>query len=209
MTEYLTEQEQVELLKSWIKQYSLFILAGVLIAILAISGWHYWQEREYKISIHASTLFDEMLNLRAQHEAAAQVPANKLYTHYSKTPYGQMAALMLAREAVVNNDYQTAEKHLRWVIDHSPIASIRQIARLRLARLFIAEKKPENSVTILEKVDDSIFMGAIDEVKGDAYFSMKNSAKARQWYKQALQALPNADVLRPLLQMKYDNLVIN
>ncbi len=46
MTEYLTEQEQVELLKNWIKQYSLVILAGVLIAAIGISGWRYWQQRQ-------------------------------------------------------------------------------------------------------------------------------------------------------------------
>ena len=47
MTEYLTEQEQIELLKTWIKQYSLvIILTAWSFAIVAITGWRYWQQRQ-------------------------------------------------------------------------------------------------------------------------------------------------------------------
>ena len=68
LTEYLTEQEQIELLKAWIKQYSLVILAGVLIAVITISGWRYWQQRQNKILSHASAVYDEMLTMRAQND---------------------------------------------------------------------------------------------------------------------------------------------
>lgn len=208
MSDYLTEQEQVELLKSWIKQYSLVILAGVFIAVVAISGWRFWQQRQNKINSHASAVFDEMLTMRAQHGATTtQVQANKLFMHYSRTTYGQFAALMLARSAIVNKDYPEAEKQLKWALDHSNIDSIRQIARLRLARLFIAEQKASEALDVLGKVDDKSFAGLIDEVKGDAYLAMKNPAKARESYQLAISELPNAEVLRPLLQMKSDNLV--
>lgn len=210
MTEYLTEQEQVELLKSWIKQYSVVILAGVVLAIIAISGWRYWQQHQYKIISHASAVFDEMLTARAQrNEAATLVQADKLFTHYSNTAYGQFAAMMLARSAITNKNYPEAEKQLNWVINHSNIAAIRQIARLRLARILIAENKIDDSFSTLNIVEDNSFNGLIDEVKGDAYFAKNNKTMARQWYHQALNELPNAEVIRPLLQMKYDNLATN
>jgi predicted negative regulator of RcsB-dependent stress response len=207
LTEYLTEQEQVEILKNWIKQYSLVILGGVLIAAIVISGWRYWQERQHKILSHASAVFDEMLTVRGQNDqAATAVQANKLFSHYSQTTYGQLAALMLARNAIISQNYPEAEKQLNWVLDHSGIASLRQIARIRLARVFIAENKPEESIKILSKIEDKTFNGFIDEVKGDAYLSMKKTDLAREAYKQALAELPNAESVRPLLQMKYDNL---
>lgn len=210
MTEYLTEQEQVELLKSWIKQYSLVILTGVFLAIIAITGWRYWQQRQYKINSHASAVFDEMLTARAQrNETAATAQANKLFTHYSNTAYGQFAALMQARSAIMTNNYPEAENQLNWVINHSNVASIRQIARLRLARLLVAQHKSTESLTVLNIVEDKSFNGLIDEIKGDAYLSINNRDMARQWYHQALNELPNAEVIRPLLQMKYDNLVTN
>lgn len=207
MTEYLTEQEQIEILKNWLKQYSIVIITGVIIAFLFISGWRYWQQRQAKIYSHASAIYDELLAVRSQNNAeATQVQAQKLYSHYPQTIYGQMAALMLARSAVVQKDYATAEKHLNWVMNKSKLASLRQIARLRLARLLIAENKPEQSLELLKSVDDKNFSGLIEETKGDAYLAMKNVDMARQSYQQALNELPNAEAIRPLLQMKYDNL---
>lgn len=207
MTEYLTEQEQIELLKNWIKQYALVILAGMVIAIIAITGWRYWQERQVKMLKHASAIYDEMLTVRSQNNTAVTMArAEKLISHYPKTIYGQMAALMLARADVLQKDYPEAEKHLRWVIDQSSVPALRQIARLRLARLQIAEQKTDLALTTLQKVDTKSFNGLIDEVRGDAYFAAKDLNKAREAYKLALSELPNAEEIRPLLQMKYDNL---
>jgi predicted negative regulator of RcsB-dependent stress response len=207
LTEYLTEQEQIEILKNWIKQYSFVILGGVLIAGIAIFGWRYWQERQHKILSHASSVYDEMLTVRAQNNReATTIQAKKLFSHYSQTSYGQMAAFMLARNAIVNKNYAEAEKQLQWVVNHSHIPAIRQIARIRLARVFIANRKPEESIKLLDKIDDKTFNGLTNEVKGDAYVTMKNTNMARQSYQQALNDLPNAEVIRPLLQMKYDNL---
>lgn len=209
MTDYLTEQEQIELLKNWIKQYSLVILAGVLIAIIGISGWRYWQQRQAKILTRASTLYDEMLTKRAQGESEATTTAKKLYDRYPKTVYGQIAALMLAKEAIDNKNYSLAEKQFHMIIKQSHIASFRQIARLRLARMLLLEQKQNDAIKTLEKVEDKNFNGLINEVRGDAYFAIKNIEMAREAYKQALTELPNSETIRPLLQMKYDNLVVN
>jgi predicted negative regulator of RcsB-dependent stress response len=207
LTEYLTEQEQIELLKSWIKQYSVVILAGVLIAAVAITGWRYWQQRQNKILTHASAVYDEMLTMRAQNDSTSTlVQAQKLFSHYPQTTYGQMAAFMLARDAVIKKDYPEAEKRLNWIIEHSKIDSIRQIARIRLARTLIAENKPREAIKELQTVEDNSFNGLTDEVKGDAYLALNDTKMARQSYQQALDELPNADVIRPILRMKYDNL---
>lgn len=207
MTDYMTEQEQIELLKNWIKQYSLVILAGVVIAVLAMTGWRYWQQRQIKLYSHASAVYDEMLTMRAQNNLTATlVQADKLFTHYSHTTYSLMAALMLARDSAINGNYPEAEKNLLWVLKNSRIASFRQIARVRLARLYIAEQHPEMSLRMLDVIDDANFNGLIDEVKGDAYLAMNKVSQARASYKQAISELPDAEVIRPLLQMKYDNL---
>ncbi len=203
----MTEQEQIELLKNWVKQYSMVILSGVVIAAIAITGWRYWQERQTKILSHASAVYDEMLTMRAQNNVNATVTqAEKLFSHYSQTTYSQMAAFMLARDAINQKNFTKAQEHLNWVINHSRIAVMRQIARIRLARVLIAIQKPQESLKTLETVEDKNFNGMTEEVKGDAYLALKNISMARQSYKQALSELPNAEVIRPLLQMKYDNL---
>lgn len=210
LTEYLTEQEQIELLKNWIKQYSLVILAGVVLAVVAIFSWRSWQQRQTRILTHASSHYDLMLTKRAQNDSVGTVTqSQKLLEHYPKTAYGQMAAFMLAREAVIKHNYPEAQTQLNWVIKHSNIPSLRQIARLRLARILITLQKPEEGIKVLKKIDDKSFNGLIAEVKGDAYLAMKNPSLARDAYQQALSDLPNAETIRPLLQMKYDNLAAN
>lgn len=204
----MTEQEQIEILKTWVKQYSLVILVGVLIAVAAISGWRYWQQRQQNTLSHASAIYDEMLAARAQNDNTALVHAKKLFEHYPQTTYGQMAAFMLARADILKKNYPDAEKQLNWVLDHSKIHSMRQIARLRLARLQIAIQKPNDALNELKTIEDESFTGLIDEVRGDAYLALKDTSHARESYKQALTELPNAEVIRPILRMKYDNLAV-
>lgn len=207
MTDYLTEQEQVELLKNWIKQYSLVILAGVTIAVIAITGWRYWEQRQQKTLTHASNVYDELLIDRAQNDkTATATQAEKLRTHYSQTTYSQMAAFILARQAIVKKDYPAAEKQLNQVLKHSKISAFKQIARIRLARIKLAQQQAPAALSLLSTIDDKSFAGLINEVKGDAYLAQNKTAEARDAYSQALAEIPNAEVSRPLLQMKYDNL---
>lgn len=207
MTDYLTEQEQIEILKNWLKQYSFVIITGILIAVIATTSIRFWQQRQEKIYTHASAVYDEMISLRAQNDTqAASLQAQKLFRHYPKLVYGQMAALSLAKDAIAQENYTEAQHKLQWVIDKSSISGLREIARLRLARLLIAAEKPQEALTLLNTVDDLSFNGLIEETKGDAHLALNEKEKAREFYRLALKDLPHADVMRPLLQMKLDNL---
>lgn len=209
LTDYLTEQEQIELIKSWIKQYGLVILAGIVFATVLLSGWRYWQHRQAKILTHASNVYDELLYARAQNDTnAMNVQAKKLFSHYPQTSYGQLAALMLARNAIAAKNYPEAESKLHWVIDHSSTSALREIASLRLARVMLAEQQAQAALDLLQKIEDKSFIGLRDEIRGDAYVALKKIALARESYQAALQELPNAETARPLLQMKYDNLAL-
>ena len=151
-----------------------------------------------------------MVTKRAKNDAKTTViQAQKLHDHYAQTIYGQIASLMLAREAIDKKNYLVAEKQLTALLDQSNIASFRQIIRLRLARVLMVEQKPEEAIKVLEKVDDKNFNGLTNELRGDAYLAMKNMDMARQSYQLALTELPNSETIRPLLQMKYDNLTVN
>lgn len=207
MTEYLTEQEQVQQLKNWLKQYGPTIILGIIIALLISGGWRYWQNYRNRVLTHASAVYDQMLSLRAQNNTSeAIVRAEKLMSHYTNTPYAPVAALELARNAVLKKDYPEAIKQLNWTIKHSKIISIREIARIRIARILITQNNPDAALDTLKKIDDNTFIGLIDEVRGDAYLAKNNVTGARDAYRHALDELPSAEVSRPILQMKYDNL---
>lgn len=204
----MTEEEQVEQLKNWIKQYGMAIVAGIAMALIIVSCWHYWQRYQTRILTHASRTYDEMLTLRAQNNSVgATLQAQKLQTHFAKTPYAQLASMILAREAVTNKNYPEAIKQLNTVISSSSNPSLRAIAKARIARINIAQNKPDAALELLKNVEDKHFNGLIDEIKGDAYLMQKDTAKAKASYQLALKELPAEEVTqRPLLQMKLDNL---
>ena len=66
LTDYLTEQEQIQQLKNWLKQYGPTIIAGVVLALGMSWGWHYYQNYRNNILAQASLVYDEMLGLQAQ-----------------------------------------------------------------------------------------------------------------------------------------------
>lgn len=204
---YLTEQEQIQQLKNWLKQYGSTILAGILLALAVTSGWHYWQNHRNQMLLRASHIYDVMLTSRAQNnieDATAQ--AKQLVYEYPKTPYAQMAAFLLAQDLVSKRDFTEAAEKLQWVIDHSNNNAIQQIARIRKARALIADQKPDAALEFLQKTSDALFIGLIDEVRGDAYLAKNNQKTAREAYGRALEELPDSESERPILQMKYDDL---
>lgn len=209
LTEYLTEQEQIQQLKKWVKTYGFTILLGITIALLITSGWRYWQNRETKTLTHASEIYDRMLSMRSQNNTeTAAVQANKLLTRYPKTSYAQMAAFLLARDAVLQKNYTEAKTQLNWVINHSTNTSMREIARIRIARILINENQPDAALALLKKMEDHHYIGLIDEVRGDAYLLKNDKKSAFQAYGLALKELPNAEISRPILEMKFNNLAM-
>jgi len=209
LTEYLTEEEQIKQLKTWIKQYGFTVLLGIVLALSISAGWRYWQNYQNRILQHASIAYDEMLMQRAQNNSPEAIQkAKKIIAQYPKTPYASMAALMLARNAILKKDYDEALKHLNWVVDHSKINSLREIALIRIARIDITMHKPNEALNILNQSNDKNFIGLIDEVRGDAYLAKNDPNAARIAYLKATKEIPNAEVTRPILQMKLDHLAI-
>lgn len=207
MADYLTEQEQIQQLKNWVKQYGFTVLLGIIIALVITYGWRYWQNYHSRILQHASITYDEMLVQRAQNNTIGAInKANKLLSQYPKTPYADMASLMLAQNDVLKKNYKDAKSHLDWVIQHSKTTSTREIARIRYARILITEKNPDAALKMLTTMDDKNFIGLIDEVRGDAYVAKNDLPAAKKAYQKALDELPNAEITRPILEIKLENL---
>jgi predicted negative regulator of RcsB-dependent stress response len=146
--EYMTEQEQIEQLKNWLKEYGSTIILGIGISVVGMLGWHYWDSYHTKTLFHASNVYDELLASRAQNQVSeTSAQAHKLWTHYPKTPYAKMAAFMLARDAVANKNYPEAIKQLTWVREHANTPAVREIARIRIARILITQKQAAAMLT--------------------------------------------------------------
>ncbi len=205
MDVYITEQEQIALLKKWLKTYAPPVILGVIIAMGIGLGWRYWHNAKIQTTEAASVAYVNMVGAAMSHlDSEASLIANSLTQKYSNTPYAQLASLFLAKQAAENGAYDEATKRLNWVISKADQTSIRQIARIRLAKVELAEQKPEAALATLETTDDPAYQGMIEETRGDAYLALKQTAKARSAYLVAEHALPTS--ASTLVQMKLANI---
>lgn len=207
MSVLVDEQEQLEAIKNWWKNYGKISVLVFLIAITASYGWRMWQRSQSAFNEQASLIYDQMLTSFSAHQQDALIAqANSLATDYKNTPYGSLAEFMLAHLAVEKGDLDKAFKELKIVMDGSKDSKIRQIARVRAARILLAKNQPKEALSLLDKVEDATFLPQINEVKGDVYVAMGETTKARESYKAALNSTDKGEFNRSLLEMKFEQL---
>ena len=203
MDHYVSEDEQVEAIKKWWKANGCSIFVGVVIGLLVIFGWQYWSS--YRINqAEQAALRYAALSQGLEDNNANQVrqEGQILMEEFSDSAYATLAALQLAKLAAQERDNTTAIKRLAWALEHAHQEGIKDIVRLRLARVLLAEKRRDGAEELLDQVTSTSFTAEIENLKGDLYMARNQLAKARAAYQAALGASGG----NPMLQMKLENL---
>lgn len=200
----LSDQEQKQLIKDWWKKYGNVILAAILVFAAVNFGWKYWQQLKYKKMEAASLTYMQMIGA-ADHQKPeeAKVLAKHLMDDFAATPYASLAAFSVAKQAVAAKDLPKALEQLNWIIKHSSVKAFSQIARIRVARILLAQQKPQDALTMLNTIDDADFLAAIDEAKGDVLLALGKNDEAAKVYKEALES-QKGEAKSPLLQLKLE-----
>jgi predicted negative regulator of RcsB-dependent stress response len=205
------EEQQLEALKQFGRDYGTPILIGLALAVAVFAGWRFWQNQRIEASTKAATVFQDMLtavqrsHVNSEDKAAhtdVERLAKTLKDDYASTPYALSAGLLLAREAIDHNDLKTAEKQLRWVLEQKPGEAERVLAVTRLARVLAAGKQYEPALDLLSKEKNIGFTPTIEELKGDIYQAQGKIPEAQKAYQAAIAALQTRDERRPILEMK-------
>lgn len=203
MNTYVTEEEQIEAIKAWWKKYGNHFMTGLIVVLLAIAGWKYWQQQQEKVKQAASVSYEHMMSAHAsQDDSGVQAQANTLLSQYAKSVYADGARLLLAKTAVKKKRYQQADEYLSSVIQHSGVAALKQVARLRLARIYLHQKQYAHALQLLHVLDDDAYLPYAYELEGDVYAAQGDPQKARVQYQKAVDSSPQFAAKNPLLMMK-------
>lgn len=204
---YTSEKEQIDMIRGWFKKYGMSIVSGVLIALILTFGWRLWQQHEVKSAQQASALYEQLLVAQTtpQNPQTMQI-ADTLMNNYARTPYASLAGLQIANNAVQQGNLDLAAQKLQWVSAHASVKSIQQIAKIREARVLIAQNKSQQALQLLANISDQVYIAEINAVRGDAYAALGKKTDAQMAYQEALSALPEGAALRSFVQMKLANL---
>lgn len=213
----LTEEEQLEALKRWWKENGKWVVTALVVGVGGYLGWTTYQDQQEAKSANGSALYSELLDtLQVQSDQALSDDAraeaaelvSQLKAEHAGSAYGVNAALIHARQAVENDDLDTAESELRWVLDQQPSDETRHLAQVRLARVIAAQGQLDDALATLKEGNPSDVMEAeYAEVRGDILSQQGDTDGAREAYQSALESLGMEQQNRNrLLQMKLDNL---
>ena len=204
-----TEEQQLEELKKWWKENGSSIITGIVLGLAILFGaraWFAWQERTAQ---QASAVYTVMLNdVQAGNAQAATDNAGVLIADFSRTPYAALAAMLLAKYRIEDNDLDAARTQLQWALDHATSDELRNTARVRLARLLVSQQDYPAALALLEATEEDTGQdGVISELRGDIHQLRGELQQAVDAYQEALLLMNAGYPGRQLVQLKFDHAV--
>lgn len=208
MDDYLSEKEQWEALKGWLRENGLWIVAGIAVGAAILGGWRWWQDHVDQVAMQASSKYEQMAQAFGKGDRTqAMVLLGELERDYPSSPYVDQGRLAAARTYVESSELDKAANELRSVMEHTKDKDLALIARLRLARVEIAQQKPDEALATLNGADPGAFAPRFHEVRGDAYYAKGDKATALKEYQTARASDLSGAMDASLLELKISDLM--
>jgi predicted negative regulator of RcsB-dependent stress response len=194
----LEEQEQLDDLKAFWKQYGNLVTWVLVLALGSYAAWNGWNYYLRDQGAKAGSLYDEIDRAA---EALDSERATRIFAdmkeRYPRAVFTQQAGLVAARVAAEKGQYDAARASLGWVADSGGDPEYRAIARLRLAGLLLDLKRYEEALKQLDGIDGAEFAALADDRRGDIFLAQGKSEEAKAAYQKAWAAMaPRLDYRR-------------
>ena len=205
MAEHGTEEEQIRAIKEWWKENGRSVIAGVVIGVGTLVGWKGWGVYQEQQAIEASDRYNNMRSaILAQNLDSVVEQAQALKDDYASTPYASWGALLLAKAKEEKGETAAAIENLQWVSEKAKQETVKSLAKLRLARVYIATADYAKAEEVLDHSFPAAYTSLYQELRGDLFAQRGNHEQARESYDAAIDAAEESDV--EFLKMKRDNL---
>ncbi|MXW47776.1 MAG: tetratricopeptide repeat protein, partial [Gammaproteobacteria bacterium] len=148
------EEERLDQVKQWWKEYRWTVIGGVSAGVIGVGGWTGWNEYTRVQQELASALFQELSVAVVQADVTgARRAFDELFEDYSGTAYAEKARLLFARAAYEVGEEADARRLLEDAVDLSSDESTAHTARIRLAQLLIQSAQYQEALDLLGSVD--------------------------------------------------------
>lgn len=201
-----SDEERVQSIIDFFKDYKLIILSIIIVITISIGGFLFSESIKAKKIQTAKVLYEDWL-LSANLDDADPLFQN-LTENFSNTGYSHLALLRKGSDLAKENDLEESlnifyqlKKNTDGFFGNSLMNGI---ARTNIARISIALGKFEDALAVLEKYsnDEDAYT---HELKGDALSGVGNNDLAIQQYESAFEKYTD-NGLRNLVKLKINNL---
>ena len=206
MDEFLTEEQEVDRAKQWLRENGTFLVAGVVLGLGGLFGWQQWQDYQLRHAGQASIVWEQMraaIDGERPNEVAETLEI--LESEYAGTPYLDLGRLAIASMYLDQNAPDKAVTQLEQVIANSSDKNVRKIAGLRLGQVLLFQQQYDSALDVLNAEDESAFAPQTHELRGDVLHAKGDMEAARDEYLAALASPPDAVFNRDFVAMKLDD----
>lgn len=188
MTEFLTEEEQAERIKKWLKENGLSVVLLIVVSLGGVIGWWYYQEYRAEDRQEAANLYFDYVEARALGEPVEE-QLDKLRDEHSNSTYLVYTLLYEAKEAVENEAYEEAIDTLAEAFQASSNDTQSDLIATRQARIEAEIERFDDALATLGRIKTEGFRALALEIQGDIYARQGNVSDARTAYIAAKDAL--------------------
>ncbi len=199
----LEEQEQLDQLKTFWKQYGnlvTWLLIAVLAAYAAWNGWNYWQRDQ---AVKAGAMYDQ-LDKAAQAGDADQ--AGRIFgdmkERFPRTAFTQQGGLLAAKVQFDKGQADAALATLAWVGANAAETEYQTVARLRAAGVLLDQKKYDDALKQLDGATAPEFAALVADRRGDVLLAQGKADDAKASYNKAWLAMDSKVEYRRLIEAK-------
>lgn len=199
----LEEQEQLDQLKAFWKQYGnaiVWLLTLVLAGFAAWNGWNWWQREQ---AVKAGAMFDELDRaVQAGESARAAGVFKDMQERFPRTAFTQQGGLATARVQFEKGELDAAAATLGWVASNAVEDEYKTVARLRLAGVLADQKKYDEALKQLDAATAKEFEALVADRRGDVLMAMGRKDEAKAAWQKAWGAMDAKVEYRRLIDAK-------
>jgi predicted negative regulator of RcsB-dependent stress response len=199
----LQDQEQLESLKAFWKQYGNLITWVLILALGAFAAWNGWNWWQRDQGAKASAMYEELDRAIAAGDTdrAGRVFAD-LKDRYPRTAFAQQGGLAAAKLQFDKGQADAAKATLGWVAANATEDEYRTVARLRLAAILAEAKQYDEALKQLDEAKAPTFEALVADRRGDVLLAQGKTDQARAAFQSAWAAMDEKLDYRRLVEAK-------
>ena len=199
----LAEQEQLDEIKHFWKQYGNLITWSLIVVLGAFAAWNgyqYWQRSQ---AVQAAVMYEE-IDRAVQSGDMGRVDQSlaDMKERFGRTTYAQQAGLLAAKSYYDKGNIEASSAALTWVASKSTDVGYQSVARLRLSGLLLEKKAYPEALQQLAGDFPKDFAPLAADRRGDILMAQDKKTEAKAEYQKAYKGLDEADEYRRLVEVK-------